>query len=65
VKQIDIHYIYTYEDSKMKSTKHCLKDEGREREGTGIQRKGKLIQGTLYACIEFTTMKSFCIINAY
>jgi hypothetical protein len=28
VKRMEVHYIYTYEDSAMKLTKCCLKEEG-------------------------------------
>jgi hypothetical protein len=31
VKKMEVHRIYTYEDSIMKLTKHCLKERGRER----------------------------------
>jgi hypothetical protein len=36
VKRIKVHYIYTYEDSIIKPTKHCLKKGRAEKGGMGI-----------------------------
>jgi hypothetical protein len=34
VKRMEVHYIYTYEDSIIKPTKYCLK-KGENGEGNG------------------------------
>jgi hypothetical protein len=55
-------YIYTYEDSVMEPTKHCLERGGRD------ERNGKIMEGVnlfkytvcMYGII---TMKSPCLIN--
>jgi hypothetical protein len=47
-------YIYTYEDSIMKPTKHSLK-EGEEKEGQWEYNGGdELVQGMLYTCMELS-----------
>jgi hypothetical protein len=35
-ERMEVHYIYTYEDSIMKPTKHCLKRKGIRERGMGI-----------------------------
>jgi hypothetical protein len=46
---MEVHYIYTYEDSIMKSYK-CYLEKGRGgRERMGLQWRHKHAQGTLYA----------------
>jgi hypothetical protein len=47
VKRMEVHYIYSYEDSMMKSTKHMW-ERGM---GMGIQWRGELAPGALYACM--------------
>lgn len=50
---MEVHYKYTYENSIMKPTTHCLKKEG-EEEGKGEWKwkgEGELVHGTLYACM--------------
>jgi hypothetical protein len=49
-ERMEVHYMYTYEDSIMKMlfAKVGEEKEG-ERENNG---GGELVQGTLYACVE-------------
>jgi hypothetical protein len=46
---MEVHYIYTYEDSIMKSYKCCLEKGRGGRERMGLQWRHKHAQGTLYA----------------
>jgi hypothetical protein len=36
MKRMEVCCIYTYEDSIMKPTKHCVREEGRKKGGVGI-----------------------------
>jgi hypothetical protein len=49
---MEIHYICTYEDSKMRPTKHGLKNWGRERGGIKYNGTVNLLEGSLYLCME-------------
>jgi hypothetical protein len=52
VKRMEVHCIYTDEDSIMKPAKHCLKEWRRMREWK-YNGGGELVQGPLYTCMEF------------
>jgi hypothetical protein len=52
VKRIEVHFIYTYEDSIMKPTKHCL--EKGIMEIYIYSGGGELVQSTLYKCKELS-----------
>jgi hypothetical protein len=47
-KRMRVRCIYSYGDSRMKPSKHCLK-KGERRKG---EWGGGLVQGTLYRCTE-------------
>jgi hypothetical protein len=50
-----VHYTHTYEDSIMKSTKHCLKKGGkRDERKWKYNGRGELVQSTLYVYIELS-----------
>jgi hypothetical protein len=51
VKKVAVCSIYTYEDSIMKRTEHCLK-EGEEGGGEQEYNRSELVQSTLYACVK-------------
>jgi hypothetical protein len=53
MKRMEVHYIYTYEDSIMKPTKHCLKRMEKRREKK-VNEGGKPVQSTLYTSMELS-----------
>jgi hypothetical protein len=54
VRRIEVHYVSTDEDSKMKPTEHCLKDGERKEGGWEYNGGAELVQGTLNACMELS-----------
>jgi hypothetical protein len=56
-----VYCIYTYEDSTMKPTKHCLKGRKRER-GIGIRWRGGTCSRYTVHMHGIITMKFPCII---
>jgi hypothetical protein len=60
-KRNKVHYIYAYENSITKTTKHCLKkEEGGEKwkYNGGVE----LVQSTLNACIELSQSNFFILL---
>jgi hypothetical protein len=49
---MEIHCIYTYEDSTMKCTKHCLKKKEEQEGEWKCNGGGEMVQGTMYAYME-------------
>jgi hypothetical protein len=50
VKGIELHYIYTHEDSIVKLTRHCLKKESKWK----YNGEGELTQVPLEVCMELS-----------
>jgi hypothetical protein len=51
---MEVHLTYTYGDSTRKSTRHCLKKGGGERQEREIHGGGELIQSSMYTCRELS-----------